>query len=219
MAEIIELSAPDLAAMLCSRVCHDLINPVGAMGNGLEALEDPEQASSMQDLAKELVTNASKTALARLEFARLAYGASSTAGTDFDTRECERVAKLLFEVEKADLDWQISPAMVPKNKGKLLMNMLIIAAGSVPRGGMVKVSFRGESGKEEIEIIASSDPEKKQKTLIPSGVRELMAGNPENGVDARSIQPFYTGLLARLSDMDLAMGLDGATLKFTASPK
>ncbi len=219
MAEIIELSAPDLAAMLCSRVCHDLINPVGAMGNGLEALEDPEQASSMQDLAKELVTNASKTALARLEFARLAYGASSTAGTDFDTRECERVAKLLFEVEKADLDWQISPAMVPKNKGKLLMNMLIIAAGSVPRGGMVKVSFHGEAGKEEIEIIASSDPEKKQKTLIPSGVQELMAGNPENGVDARSIQPFYTGLLARLSDMDLAMGLDGATLKFTASPK
>ncbi len=218
MAEIIELSAPDLAGMLCSRVCHDLINPVGAMGNGLQALEDPEQ-SSMQDLAKELVVNASKMALARLEFARLAYGASSTAGTEFDTRECERVAQLLFEVEKADLDWKIAPVMVPKNKGKLLMNMLIIASGAVPRGGLVSVSLSGDAGKESIEIVASSDPDKKQKTLIPSGVEALLAGNPEDGVDARGIQPFYTGLLARLSDMELGMELDGSTLKFTAMQK
>ncbi len=218
MAEIIELSAPDLAAMLCSRVCHDLINPVGAMGNGLQALEDPEQAS-MKDLAKELVANASKMALARLEFARLAYGASSTAGTEFDTRECERVAQLLFDVEKADLDWQIAPVMVPKNKGKLLMNMLIIASGTVPRGGKVSVSFAGEAGKESIEIVATSEPGTKQKTLIPSGVKELMAGNPENGVDARGIQPFYTGLLARLSNMELGMDLEGATLKFSATQK
>ncbi|HHG90840.1 MAG TPA: histidine phosphotransferase [Devosia sp.] len=218
MAEIIELSAPDLAAMLCSRVCHDLINPVGAMGNGLQALEDPEQ-ESMRDHAKKLVANASKMALARLEFARLAYGASSTAGTEFDTRECERVAQLLFEVEKADLDWNIAPLMVPKNKGKLLMNMLIIASGAVPRGGKVTVGLSGEAGRENIEIVATSDPETKQKTLIPSGVEELMAGNPEKGVDARGIQPFYTGLLARLSDMELGMELEGATLKFTATPK
>ncbi len=218
MAEIIELSAPDLAAMLCSRVCHDLINPVGAMGNGLQALEDPEQAS-MKDLAKELVANASKMALARLEFARLAYGASSTAGTEFDTGECERVAQLLFEVEKADLDWKIAPVMVPKNKGKLLMNMLIIASGTVPRGGKVSVSFVGEAGKESIEIVTTSEPGTKQKTLIPSGVKELMAGNPENGVDARGIQPFYTGLLARLSNMELGMDLEGATLKFSATQK
>ena len=41
--DIIELKATDLAAMLCSRVCHDLINPIGAIGNGLEVLADPNQ--------------------------------------------------------------------------------------------------------------------------------------------------------------------------------
>ena len=97
MADIIELKATDLAAMLCSRVCHDLINPVGAIGNGLEVLADPGQAE-MAPFARDLIANAAKQSRAKLEFARLAYGASSTAGTDFDTRECERVAKLLFEI-------------------------------------------------------------------------------------------------------------------------
>src|SRR3954469_3596549 len=101
MAEIIELKGTDLAAMLCSRVCHDLINPVGAIGNGLEVLADPSQTAMMEG-AHDLIANSAKQARAKLEFARLAYGASSTAGTDFDTRECERVAKLYFEIEKAD---------------------------------------------------------------------------------------------------------------------
>ena len=88
MTDIIELKATDLAAMLCSRVCHDLINPIGAIGNGLEVLGDP-------------IASAAKQSRAKLEFARLAYGASSTSGTDIDTRECERVARVLFEIEKA----------------------------------------------------------------------------------------------------------------------
>jgi len=217
MNDIIELSAPDLAAMLCSRVCHDLINPVGAIGNGLEALEDPSQAE-MADLAQDLIKNAAKQSLAKLEFARLAYGASSTAGTQFDTRECGRVAALLFDIEKADLDWQVAPVMVPKNKGKLLMNMLIIAAGAVPRGGVVRVVLSGEAGQEAIEIKAWGDEQKKQKTLIPAGVKELVAGNPEEGVDARSIQPFYCGLLARLSDMTAQITLEEGVFRFTATP-
>lgn len=216
MVDVIELSAPDLAAMLCSRVCHDLINPVGAIGNGLQALDDPSQAN-MQDIAKDLITNASQQALAKLEFARLAYGASSTAGTQFDSRECERVAILLFGIEKAELDWQITPVMVAKNKGKLLMNMLIIAAGSVPRGGLVTVSMEGGPDEETFKIVTTSDPEKRQRTLIPSGVEPLLAGNPEEGVDARGIQPFYTGLLARMSGLELAMKLEDTTLTFTAN--
>ncbi|VAW17170.1 hypothetical protein MNBD_ALPHA12-2205 [hydrothermal vent metagenome] len=217
MKDIIELSAPDLAAMLCSRVCHDLINPVGAIGNGLEALDDPAQ-KEMADMAHDLIKNAAKQSLAKLEFARLAYGASSMAGTQFDTRECGRVAELLFDIEKADLDWRIDPVMVPKNKGKLLMNMLIIAAGSVPRGGIVTVEMRGETGREIIDIKAMGTLEKKHKTLIPAGVEDLIAGNPHDGVDARSIQPFYCGLLARMVDMKVKVTLEDGVFHFTATP-
>ncbi len=217
MAEIVELDAPDLAAMLCSRVCHDLINPVGAIGNGLQALDDPAQAS-MRDLAQELVSNAAKQALAKLEFARLAYGASSTAGTEFDTRECERVAQLYFDIEKADLTWDIAPAMIPKNVGKLLMNMLHIASDAVFRGGDVRVTLGGEPGRPSIEVVATSDPEKRQKTLIPAGIEPLLSGEVDE-VTARDIQPFYTGLLARLVDMELEVSLEDTVFRFTARPK
>jgi histidine phosphotransferase ChpT len=218
MAEIIELKATDLAAMLCSRVCHDLINPVGAIGNGLEVLSDPTQGA-MAEGAQELIANSAKHARAKLEFARLAYGASSTAGTDFDTRECERVAKLLFEIEKADLDWQVPLILLPKHKAKLLMNMLLIASQAVPRGGLVTATVEGSAGNENFRFTAKSDPEKRQKTLMPSGAEELLSGAPEGGVDARGIQPFYTGILARMTDMELSIGIENDVFVFTAKPK
>jgi histidine phosphotransferase ChpT len=218
MADIIELKATDLAAMLCSRVCHDLINPVGAIGNGLEVLADPSQGA-MADGAQELIANSAKQARAKLEFARLAYGASSTAGTDFDTRECERVAKLYFEIEKADLDWQVPLILLPKHKAKLLMNMLLIAAMAVPRGGLVTVKVEGAAGEERFVLTSTSDPEKRQKTLMPSGAEGLLSGAPEGGVDARGIQPFYTGILARMTDMELKIGIENDVFEFSATPK
>jgi histidine phosphotransferase ChpT len=218
MADFIELKATDLAAMLCSRVCHDLINPVGAIGNGLEVLADPNQ-SAMADGAQELIANSAKHARAKLEFARLAYGASSTAGTDFDTRECERVARILFEIEKADLDWQVPLILLPKHKAKLLMNMLLIAAMSVPRGGVVKAEVTGPAGQEMFRFTSTSDPEKRQKTLMPSGAEGLLSGAPEDGVDARGIQPFYTGILARMTEMDLKIGIENDVFSFTATPR
>ena len=218
MADIIELKATDLAAMLCSRVCHDLINPVGAIGNGLEVLADPNQ-TAMAEGAHELIANSAKHARAKLEFARLAYGASSTAGTDFDTRECERVARLLFEVEKADLAWHVPLILLPKHKAKLLMNMLLIASMAVPRGGLVKVEVTGPAGEEVFTFTSTSDPEKRQKTLMPSGAEGLLSGAPEDGVDARGIQPFYTGILARMTDMELKIGIDKEAFRFSATPK
>jgi histidine phosphotransferase ChpT len=212
MPDIIELKATDLAAMLCSRVCHDLINPVGAIGNGLEVLADPSQ-TEMAPFARDLIANAAKQARAKLEFARLAYGASSTAGTELDTRECERVARLFFEIENAELDWQVPLILLPKHKAKLLMNMLLIGVGAVPRGGYVRVEVEGPAGEERFRISA-----KGPKTLIPSGAESLVSGNPAEGVDARGIQPFYTGLLARMTNMSAQIGLEGDEFVFTATP-
>lgn len=218
MAEIIALNATDLAAMLCSRVCHDLINPIGAIGNGLEVLADPNQGE-MADGARDLIASAAKQSRAKLEFARLAYGASSTSGTDIDTRECERVARMLFEVEKADLDWQVPLILLPKHKAKLFMNLLLIAANSVPRGGLVTARISGDAGAEKFEFTTRSDPEKRQKTLVPSGSAGLLAGTPDEGfVDARGIQPFYAGILARMTGMELDIGLENDGFFLTAVP-
>ena len=219
MANVIELEATDLASMLCSRVCHDLLNPVGAIGNGLEMLDDPSQAG-MAEASRSLIASSAKQARVKLEFARLAYGASSSkAGSQIDTRECERVARLLFEIEKAELDWQVPLIMLPKNKAKLFMNMLLIAATSVPRGGKVVAKIEGATDAEVFTFTSSSDAALKQRTLMPASAEALLSGNPPEGVDARGIQPFYTGMLARMSDMSLDISLLDGEFRFAATPQ
>ncbi len=109
--------------------------------------------------------------------------------------------------------------LLPKHKAKLLMNMLLIAASSVPRGGVVRVEVTGPAGAEMFKLTTSSDPDKRQKTLMPQGAEGLLSGAPEEGVDARGIQPFYTGILARMTDMDLKIGIQNDVFTFTATPK
>lgn len=212
---IVELSAPDLAAMLCSRVCHDLINPVGAIGNGLEVLADPTQAS-MADFAKELIEKSTRQARARLEFARIAYGASSSAAGDLDSREAERVARLFLESEeKVQLDWAVAPMLMTRNRMKLLLNMVLIAAGGLLRGGTLRVEVTGEAGAESFRLTGTGN-----KTYIQDGMTELLAGRPVDGrVDARGVQPFYTGLLARMSGLDLSLRIEDGVLLFTAADR
>jgi histidine phosphotransferase ChpT len=174
----------------------------------------------MAEGARDLIASAARQSRAKLEFARLAYGASSTAGTDIDTRECERVARILFEIEKADLEWTVPLILLPKHKAKLFMNMLLIAAMSVPRGGQVTAAILGDAGNEKFEFTSKSDPEKRQKTLVPSGAAGLLSGIPDEGfVDARGIQPFYTGILARMTDMEINIGLENEMFFLTATPK
>ena len=100
------------------------------------------------------------------------------------------------------------------------MNMLLIAAMSVPRGGQVTASITGEAGHEKFDFSSKSDPEKRQKTLIPAGCVGLLSGIPDEGfVDARGIQPFYTGVLARMTDMDINIGIENAVFYLNAYPK
>ncbi len=70
------LAGPDLAALLCSRVCHDVISPVGAINNGLELLDEGRCGCRAMDLIRTSALNAS----VRLKFARLAFGASGSVG-------------------------------------------------------------------------------------------------------------------------------------------
>jgi histidine phosphotransferase ChpT len=84
----------------------------------------------------------------------------------------------------------------------------------VPRGGTVKAEISGPAGAEAFRFVS-----KGPKTLVPSGAEALLSGSPEEGVDARGIQPFYTGILARMTDMDLKIGLEGEEFVFTATPK
>jgi len=207
----VTLDAIDLAALLCSRVCHDVISPVGAIVNGLEVLED-EKDPAMREFAFDLIAKSSKQASARLQFARIAFGAAGSKGAEIDLGDVEQVAKGLFLDEKTKLTWEAPRILLAKNKVKLLLNLVMIATGTIPRGGNIHVVVSGEGEGCQIEIRT-----KGPNARIPAHVEELIAGKPESGIiDAHAIQPYFTGLVARESDMSVQFLLDGDDVVITA---
>ena len=188
----------ELAALVASRVCHDIISPVGAIVNGLEVLEE-EKDESMREFAMDLVQKSARQASAKLQFSRLAFGASGGAGAQIDMADAGRCAAALMEREKAQLDWQVTAGLLPKAEAKLLLNLLIVALNSVARGGRISVSADNDGGETVIRVVAEGD-----RARLPAGVREVIAeGALPNPLDAHSVQPLYTALLAR----DARMGV------------
>src|SRR5579863_9180649 len=132
----------EFAALLVSRVCHDLVSPVGAVVNGLEVLEDERDAGMRADALK-LVISSAEQAAARLQFARIAFGAAGSAGAELDLTEVGRIVGGLLEGGKVSVDWQAAQVNWPKDWAKLLMNATLLAADCLPRGGHVKVETSG----------------------------------------------------------------------------
>src|SRR3989337_2910454 len=113
----ISLDSLDLAALVCSRVCHDVISPVGAIVNGLEVMEEDNDPAT-QEYALDLIRKSARQASARLQFARLAFGAAGSAGAAIDLGDAEAVARGMFTEEKTTLTWSAPRALLPQNKGK-----------------------------------------------------------------------------------------------------
>src|SRR6201988_844334 len=211
MSGPVTLDSLDLAALLCSRVCHDLISPTGAIVNGLEVLEEGGDAET-KTFALDLIKKSAKTASARLQFCRIAFGAAGSAGAAIDTGDAEGVARGMMEDDKTKLTWGLPRVLLPKNRVKLLLNLLLLAGGTIPRGGSLTIEALGEGDIMGFKITSSG-----LNPRIPPAVPGLVAGETgDNPVDAHAIQPFYTGLLARVCGMTVTLAPEGETIVLTA---
>ena len=211
MPNLPTLSALDLAALLASRVCHDIISPVGALANGLEVLEE-DQGEEMRQFAMELITKSAKSASAKLKFSRLAFGASGSAGAAIDAGEAEEVVGLFMEGEKADYTWQGTRSLVPKNRVKLLLNLVLISLGAIPRGGTIAVSIDGE-GETATFSLRCTGP----KARVPGEFVDMLNGTLEGDMTAHAIQPYYAILLAQEIGLTLSAKVDGEDIVLAAS--
>lgn len=208
MADNLSLTAPELAALLCSRVCHDIISPVGAINNGLELLEE----GGADEDAMNLIRTSARNASARLQFARIAFGAAGSAGMQIDTGDAEAVATAYLKTEKPDLEWIGCRVLLPKNKVKLLLNLLLVANAGIPRGGNLKVEI--QEGGEGISFrVTAAGP----MVRVPPKFLELYSQGPlDEPIDAHSVQFYYTLLLAREAGMTISIHASAEDIVLTA---
>ena len=204
MTERVELEALDLAALLCSRVCHDIISPVGAIINGLEVLEE-DNSEEMREFANTLIKRSARQASAKLQFARLAFGAAGSAGAEIDLGDAQKVATGYMEGEKAEFSWEAPRVLMPKNLVKLLLNLILLANAAVPRGGTIHVNVPSASPARF--LLRSTGP----SARVPPAFEKLVPGDiADVTIDAQLVQAYYTGALARACGMTISARLDGA---------
>jgi len=194
----------EFAALLVSRVCHDLVGPLGAVVNGMEVLED-ERDPAMRGEAIKLVTVSADQALARIQFMRIAFGAAGSAGAELDLGEIGRLVSGLLLGGKIQLTWNVPQLYWGKDWAKLLMNSTLLAADCLPRGGTVTVEAGQDPQSPSFHIRAEG-----LNARVTEEVNQAIKGEALN-VDARHVQPFLTYKLSRTVDTTLAiMPLEGA---------
>lgn len=209
MSAPIELDALSLSAMLCSKVCHDVINPVSALENGFQLL-DMDQKPESREEAMKLIRHSAEQANAKLSFARIAFGSSGSPSAEADIGDAGDLGKKLFEPE-IKLQFNIPKTLMAKNRVKLVMNLMLVASTAVSRGGAMTVDAIGSGGKMGFSVKVEAE-----RVRLHPETEGLLAGTPAEPVSAQTIQPFYAGILAREQGMKLTVSSSATSCVLTA---
>jgi histidine phosphotransferase ChpT len=210
------VNAADLASLLCSRLCHDLMSPVGALNNGIELLAD-ETDPDMRDKCLELLGDSARATANKLKFFRLAFGAGGGFGEEIDSREAQAALEGLFGAEgKVELGWVVESDKLPKGAVKLLLNLGLLAGDALVRGGRLDVG--AERTESEIELAVRADG---PRILLDPVLRETLATGGKGPIEPRAAGAWLAHSLAaeaggsiRLSDPTDDVLMIGATLPF-----
>jgi histidine phosphotransferase ChpT len=168
------MDAVEFASLLCSRLCHDLLSPVGALNNGLELLAD-ENDPEMRERVLELLADSAKASANKLKFFRLAFGAAGGFGDLVDAREAKNAIEGLFSANnRITLGWMVNEPSLPKPAIKVLLNLALIAGDALVRGGQLDVGAEVRNGNIEIAIRAEGD-----RLVLDPELRNALTGTAD----------------------------------------
>ncbi|CAN5302173.1 histidine phosphotransferase family protein [soil metagenome] len=171
------ISPVDFASLLCSRLCHDLLSPVGALNNGLELLAD-EHDPEMRQRCLELLSESAKASANKLKFFRLAFGAAGGFGETIDTREARAAIEGLFGANhRVNLGWLIEDPTLPKGGIKVLLNLALLAGDALIRGGQLDIGAEYHDGQVEI-VVRAEGP----RIILDAELRQALLGETGDAV-------------------------------------
>ncbi|MGO9172842.1 MAG: histidine phosphotransferase family protein [Rhodomicrobium sp.] len=208
-----------LAALISSKICHDLAGQIGAINNGLELLEE-ENDEDTRYYALELIHNSAKAAWAQLDFHRLAFGVSSSLGALVPLGHVEQVARSYIENGKRKLHWQADVRDLDKGHARLLLAVLAVALTALPAGGDIYVALsqasaagRGPS-RFKLAIVCRG-----RAARIPEGVAEIFGGKEVKAIDGKLVVAYYAARLAAEAHFKISAVKEGDDALFTLEPR
>lgn len=189
----------DLAALLCSKICHDLLSPVGAINNGLELLED-EEDPEMRNRCLDLLTDSARASADKLKYFRLAFGAAGGFGENVDPAEARSlIESMVGDSGKITLGWAVQTALLPKKAIKILLNLTLIAREALVRGGRLDIG--AEMGNHGVEVVVRAEG---PKIAMDQSIRAALEGTlPANELTARTAAAWMSRELALKNGGDL----------------
>ena len=209
-------TAIDFASLLCSRLCHDLLSPVGALNNGLELLAD-EHDPEMRARCLDLLNESARTSANKLKFFRLAFGAAGGFGDQVDAREAKAAIEGMFgESGRIEIGWMVEPATLGKSAIKVLLNLALIAGDALVRGGRLDIGAEKTEGGTEM-VVRAEGP----RLVLDAELRQALEGRTaESEVTPRAAAAWLVSQLAaqangsvQVSPPDSPVLLFGAMLK------
>ena len=184
------LLATDLASLISSRICHDLISPIGALNTAIEVLDDTESKEMHEDALK-LIKLAASEASAKLSFLRIALGTNSTSKGVMKLDKLKLITENMFNTEKFSFNWDVSEIKLEKSIARILLNILMLSIQSIPRGG--KVTIKIEEKSDKLKLVTSANG---IKSRLDKQTEDAFKGIiPSEEIDGRVIQSFFTGVL------------------------
>lgn len=206
----------DFASLLCSRLCHDLLSPVGALNNGLELLAD-EHDPEMRQRCLELLSDSARTSANKLKFFRLAFGAAGGFGDEVHTAEARSAIEGLFGTEgRIEIGWMVGNATMAKGAVKLLLNLSLIAGDALVRGGRLDIG--AERGERATEIVVRAEG---PRLILDPELRAALVGEADPAALTPRAAPAWlahslateAGGAIQVSPADAPFLLFGAELK------
>jgi histidine phosphotransferase ChpT len=202
----------EFASLLASKICHDVISSVQGITLSLEVLDDQDEGES-SDYAMSVIRNSTEAASAKLEFARVAYGASGSAGAAIDLNQAHKLAAGYLGKGKHRLNWQVAPGYMPKDRAKLLLNLVASGYAALPQGGDLTVAMTGTPEQPKLTVRCTGP-----NARVPAALAAHLSATEAVKVDSQTVQAYYATRIAQAASMRLTVVMDGAEVLFTALP-
>ncbi len=207
-----------LAALISSKICHDLAGQIGAINNGLELLEE-ENDEDTRYYALELIHNSAKAAWAQLDFNRLAFGVSSSLGAIVPVAHVEQVARRYIENGKRRLHWQANVQDLDKENARLLIVLLAVALTSLPSGGDIYVGLSANAGGRGTSRFQLAILCRGRAARVLEGVPDIFAGKDTKAIDGKLVVAYYAARVAAQAHLKVTAVKDGEDVVFTLEPR